>query len=45
ILLKPFSRVVRLTAEKVAASPRLTLAITAIFHLIPMSIIVYYLLK
>ncbi len=34
-LLVPFSKVVRLTAEKVAASPRLTLIIAAVFHLIP----------
>jgi sodium-dependent phosphate cotransporter len=45
ILMKPFSRIVRLTAEKVAASPRLTLAITAVFHLIPTSIILFYILS
>jgi Na+/phosphate symporter len=43
-LLVPFSKVVRLTAEKVAASPRLTLIITAVFHLIPTSVILFYLL-
>jgi solute carrier family 34 (sodium-dependent phosphate cotransporter) len=45
ILMKPFSRIVRLTAERVAASPRLTLIIAAVFHLIPTSVIVYYLLR
>jgi hypothetical protein len=45
ILMKPFSQIVRLTAEKVAASPRLTLAITAVFHLIPTSIILFYILS
>ena len=43
-LLVPFSKLVRLTAEKVAASPRLTLIITAVFHLIPTSVILFYLL-
>jgi Na+/phosphate symporter len=45
IFMKPFSRVVRLTAEKVASSPRLTLTITVIFHLIPTSIILIYFLR
>jgi solute carrier family 34 (sodium-dependent phosphate cotransporter) len=45
ILMKPFSKIVRLTAEKVAVSPRLTLIVTAIFHLIPTSVIFYYLLR
>ena len=44
ILLKPFSRLVRASAEKVAATPRLTLVITAVFHLIPISVIAYYFL-
>ncbi len=41
-LMKPFSRLIKATADRVAASPRLTLAITAIFHLIPAAIILYY---
>jgi len=44
ILLKPFSRVVKFTAEKVASSPKLTLVITTVFHLIPTSILIFYLL-
>jgi len=45
ILMKPFSRFVRAVAEKVATTPRLTLAITVIFHLIPTSIIIFYVLS
>jgi sodium-dependent phosphate cotransporter len=41
-LMKPFSRLVKGTANKIAASPRLTLVVTAIFHVIPAMIIVYY---
>ncbi len=41
-LMKPFSRLVKTTADSVAASPRLTLAVTAVFHLIPAAIILYY---
>jgi len=44
-LMKPFSRLVRASSEKVASSPRLTLAITVIFHLIPASIILFYALS
>ncbi len=41
-LMKPFSRVVRATSDRVAASPKLTLVIAAIFHLVPAIIIAYY---
>jgi len=44
-LLKPFSAVIKACAEKVAASPKLTLIITAVFHLIPASVIIYYALR
>jgi len=44
-LMKPFSRLIKKTADRVAASPRLTLAITVVFHLVPASIILYYFLK
>ena len=43
-LMKPFSKVVKATADKVAASPRLTLVVTAIFHIIPAIIIAFYVL-
>jgi len=42
LLLKPFSQIVRRIADTIAASPRLTIAVTVIFHLIPASIIIYY---
>jgi sodium-dependent phosphate cotransporter len=45
VIMKPFSKVVRLCAEKVAATPRLTLVITLVFHLLPTSIIIYYILN
>ncbi|MDP2901223.1 MAG: Na/Pi symporter [Candidatus Bathyarchaeota archaeon] len=41
-LMKPFSRLVKATADSVAASPRLTLVITAVFHIVPAAIILYY---
>jgi len=41
-LMKPFSKIVKITADKVAASPKLTLIITAVFHLIPLSIVLLY---
>jgi sodium-dependent phosphate cotransporter len=44
-LMKPFSRLVQKTANMVAASPRLTLIITIVFHLIPATIILFYILK
>lgn len=44
-LMKPFSRVIKSTADKVAASPRLTLVITIIFHLVPATIILLYILR
>ena len=44
-LMKPFSKMIRVTADKVAASPKLTLVITVVFHLVPASIILYYFLR
>ena len=41
-LLKPFSKLVKYSADKVAASPKLTLFITIIFHAIPALIILLY---
>ncbi len=41
-LMRPFSLLVRGASERVAASPRLTLAVTVIFHMVPASIILYY---
>ncbi len=41
-LLKPFSTLTRRTAEFVARSPRTTLIIAALFHIIPSMIILYY---
>lgn len=45
IVMKPFSRIVRAIAEQIAASPKLTLSITIVFHLIPISIILFYILR
>ena len=42
ILNKPFSKMIRATSQKVATSPRLTLVITAMFHLIPAGILLFY---
>ena len=41
-LLKPFSRLVRWSAEKVAESPRLTVVIAVIFHVVPILIMLRY---
>jgi len=41
-LLRPFSGLARRTAERVAASPRLTLTITVLFHAVPILVIVSY---
>jgi len=41
-LLKPFSTLTRRTAEFVARSPRTTLIIAALFHIVPSMIILYY---
>ena len=41
-LMKPFSRVIKATADKIAASPRLTLVVAAVFHIIPAVIILFY---
>jgi solute carrier family 34 (sodium-dependent phosphate cotransporter) len=41
-LMKPFSKVIKITAEKIAVSPRLTLVVAAVFHLIPALIILFY---
>jgi sodium-dependent phosphate cotransporter len=44
-LMKPFSRLIRNTADKVAASPKLTLVITIVFHLVPATVILLYILR
>jgi len=44
-LMKPFSRIVKVAADSVAASPRLTLFVTAVFHLVPAAIILFYALS
>jgi Na+/phosphate symporter len=41
-LLKPFSRLVRWSAEKVAESPRLTVVIAVIFHVVPVLVVLGY---
>jgi sodium-dependent phosphate cotransporter len=43
-LLKPFSRLVRWTAEKTASSRKLTLIVTVIFHAVPILILLGYIL-
>jgi Na+/phosphate symporter len=43
-LLKPFSALVKRTADFVSESPRRAIIITVVFHLIPASILLYYLL-
>jgi sodium-dependent phosphate cotransporter len=44
-LLKPFSSLTRRVARFVSSSPRVALAVTAVFHIIPASIILYYYLS
>jgi sodium-dependent phosphate cotransporter len=44
-LLKPFASLIRRVARFVSSSPRVALAVTAIFHIIPASIILYYYLS
>ena len=41
-LLRPFSRLVRWSAEKVAESPRLTVVIAVIFHVVPVLVVLRY---
>lgn len=43
-LLKPFSRLVRWSSETVAQSPKRTLFFTAVFHAVPILIVLKYLL-
>jgi len=43
-LLKPFSMLVRWTAEKIASSPRITLAIAALFYTVPFLVLLGYLI-
>jgi sodium-dependent phosphate cotransporter len=43
-LMKPFSRIVRRTANIIAESPRITLVIAVLFHVIPLSVMLFYLL-
>jgi sodium-dependent phosphate cotransporter len=44
-LMKPFSKLIKNMANKVAASPKLTLVITIVFHLVPATVILLYLLR
>jgi len=41
-LLKPFSSFTRRVARFVSSSPKVTLIIAAVFHIIPAAIILYY---
>jgi hypothetical protein len=41
-LLKPFAAFTRKVAHFVSASPRVTLIVTALFHIIPAAIILFY---
>ena len=41
-LMKPFSRLVRWSAEIVAKSPKITLIITALIHIIPILVLIIY---
>jgi len=43
-LMKPFSRLVRWSAERIAESRRLTLAVTIVFHAVPILVILGYIL-
>lgn len=44
-LMKPFSRVIKATADKIATSPKLTLVVAAVFHIVPAIIILFYVLS
>jgi len=44
-LLKPFSALTRKVARYVSSSPKVTIIITAVFHIIPTAIILYYYLS
>jgi len=44
-ILKPFATLTRKTAEYVSRDPKTTLIITALFHIIPASVILYYYLS
>jgi sodium-dependent phosphate cotransporter len=43
-LLRPFSRLVRWTAEKIAGSRRLAIIITIVFHAVPVLVVLAYLI-
>jgi sodium-dependent phosphate cotransporter len=43
-LLKPFSRLVRWCADRIAASRRLTLIVTVIFHAVPILVMLMYII-
>ncbi len=43
-LLKPFSRLVRWCADKIAASRRLTLIVAVVFHAVPILVMLWYIL-
>jgi len=43
-LLRPFSRLVRWTAEAIASSRRLALIVTVVFHVVPLLVVLAYIL-
>ncbi len=45
ILLKPFSRAVKVAAGRVASSPRTTLVVAIVFHLFPAAVVLFYALS
>ena len=42
-LLKPFSRLVRWTAQKIASSKKVTIIVTIVFHAVPILVLLWYL--
>ena len=44
-LLDPFSKLTRKVADFVSSSPKMTLIITAVFHILPAAVILYYYLQ
>ncbi len=43
-LLKPFSRLVRWTAQKIASSKKVTIIVTIVFHAVPILVLLWYLM-
>jgi len=42
--MKPFSRLVRRTAEMIAVTPKITAVIAALFIMIPLSVLLLYII-